>query len=62
MTDKIIKKPEEWKEHLTPEQYEICINHGTEPPFSGKYNNSKLRGGFQVHMLWGGAFFIRCKI
>ena len=30
MTDKIVKDPKEWKEQLTPEQYEICINHGTD--------------------------------
>jgi len=44
VTDKITKTPEEWKKNLTPEQYEICINKGTEPPFSGKYCNSKERG------------------
>ncbi len=44
MTEKIAKSPEEWKETLTPEQYEICINKGTEPPFSGKYCDSKEQG------------------
>ncbi len=44
MTEKITKTPEEWKEHLTPEQYDICINKGTEPPFSGKYCDSKEKG------------------
>ncbi len=44
MTDKITKTPEEWKEQLTPEQYDICINKGTEPPFSGKYCDSKEKG------------------
>ena len=44
MTEKITKTPEEWKEHLTPEQYNICINKGTEPPFSGKYCDSKEKG------------------
>ena len=47
MTEKIVKNPEEWKEQLTPDQYEICINHGTEPPFSGKYNDTKLEGNFK---------------
>ena len=47
MTEKIEKRPEEWKEILSPDQYEICINHGTEPPFSGKYNNTKLEGIFK---------------
>ena len=36
------KDPKEWKEQLTPEQYEVCINHGTEPPFSGKYNEAEI--------------------
>lgn len=25
----------DYKEHLAPEQYEVCWNKGTEPPFSG---------------------------
>ncbi len=44
MTEKIAKTPKEWKEQLTPEQYDICINKGTEPPFSGKYCDSKEKG------------------
>ena len=47
MTEKIVKTPEEWKKQLNPDQYEICINHGTEPPFSGKYNNSKFDGAYK---------------
>ncbi len=47
MTEKIVKTPEEWKEQLNPDQYEICINHGTEPPFSGKYNSSKFDGDYK---------------
>lgn len=44
MTDKITKDATEWKEQLTPEQYDICINKGTEPPFSGKYCDNKEKG------------------
>lgn len=47
MTDRISKTREEWKEELTPEQYEICINKGTEPPFSGKYCDSKENGVYK---------------
>lgn len=36
--------PEEAKKKLTPEQYNICILRGTEPPFSGKYTNNKAAG------------------
>ena len=47
MTKKIIKTPEEWKKQLSPEEYDICINKGTEPPFSGKYNDTKEKGNYK---------------
>ncbi len=34
----------DWKKILTPEQYEICRRKGTEPPFSGEYNDCKEKG------------------
>ncbi len=45
--EKIVKTPQEWREELTDIQYEICINHGTEPPFSGEYNTSKEPGTYR---------------
>jgi peptide-methionine (R)-S-oxide reductase len=47
MTEKISKTREEWKSQLTPEQFEICINKGTEPPFSGKYCYIKEKGVYK---------------
>ena len=47
MSEKIEKTAEQWKEELTPEQFEICINKGTAPPFSGKYCDSKDRGVYK---------------
>ena len=35
---------EEWREKLTPEEFDILRNRGTEAPFSGKYVNSKDDG------------------
>ena len=31
---------------LTPEQYNVCFLKGTEPPFSGKYADSKEKGTY----------------
>ncbi|EGP93465.1 peptide-methionine (R)-S-oxide reductase MsrB [Nitrosarchaeum koreense] len=47
MADKIEKTPQEWKEILTPDQFEVCINKGTEPPFSGKYYKNKEKGTYK---------------
>jgi peptide-methionine (R)-S-oxide reductase len=44
MTEKISKTDEEWREELTPEQFEILRRAGTEPPFKGKYVYSKEDG------------------
>ena len=38
---------DEWKEKLTPEQYEICRKKGTEAPFTGKYHDCKDEGTYQ---------------
>lgn len=44
MPEKVIKTDEEWREILTPEQYYITQQKGTERPFTGKYNNFKGKG------------------
>ena len=36
-TNKVIKTNEEWKKQLTPEQYRVAREKGTEPSFTGKY-------------------------
>ena len=41
---KVIKSDDEWRAQLTPEQYEVTRNHGTEPAFSGCYWNTKTPG------------------
>ena len=47
MTDKIIKSDEEWKEILTPEQYEVARKKGTERAFTGKFNDCKEDGTYK---------------
>ena len=37
MSEKIEKTDTAWREALTPEQYEVCRQSGTEAPFTGDY-------------------------
>ncbi len=40
----VLKNKDELKKKLTPEQFEVCVNKGTEPPFTGKYYDCKEEG------------------
>jgi len=42
--DKIKKSDDEWRKQLTPEQYEVAREKGTEPAFTGKYHDSHADG------------------
>ncbi|MDJ0701847.1 MAG: peptide-methionine (R)-S-oxide reductase MsrB [Leptolyngbyaceae cyanobacterium MO_188.B28] len=44
--EKIIKSDEEWLEILTPGQFNILREEGTEPPFSSPLNSEKRRGTY----------------
>ncbi|MEX0731646.1 MAG: peptide-methionine (R)-S-oxide reductase MsrB [Aquisalimonadaceae bacterium] len=42
----IDKTETDWKEELTPEQYRVTREKGTERPFTGKFNSFKEQGTF----------------
>jgi peptide-methionine (R)-S-oxide reductase len=45
--EKVIKSDQEWREQLTPFQYEVCRLKGTEPAFTGEYYNYKGDGVYR---------------
>ena len=42
--EKVEKTPEQWKARLTPIQYEVTREHGTERAFTGEYQNNHKKG------------------
>ena len=44
MTDKLNLSDAEWRERLSPEQYQILRQHGTERAFTGRYEGNKAAG------------------
>jgi len=47
MKTKVTKTDQEWKKALGPDQYSVCREKATEPPFTGKYWNNKEKGMYR---------------
>lgn len=42
--ERVAKTDEEWKNTLSQDEYDVCRNKATEPPFTGKYTYCKDDG------------------
>jgi peptide-methionine (R)-S-oxide reductase len=47
VANKIQKTDAEWRQELTPEQYEVLRQKGTERAFTGAYNRAKEKGAYR---------------
>jgi peptide-methionine (R)-S-oxide reductase len=47
MAEKVSKTEQEWREDLSPEQYAVLRQAGTEAPFTGRYVDEKSDGTYR---------------
>src|SRR6202167_6427433 len=45
--DKVQRTDEEWREKLSPEEYRVLRQAGTEAPFTGEYTDTKTEGVYR---------------
>ena len=57
-----MKSDEEWKKLLTPEQFHVARQHGTERPFSSPLNRRETHGSLQMRVLRRAALFVEHQV
>jgi peptide-methionine (R)-S-oxide reductase len=45
--DKVQRTEEEWRTLLTPEEYHVLRQAGTEPPWTGEYTDARTEGVYR---------------
>jgi peptide-methionine (R)-S-oxide reductase len=46
-TPKVVKSDQEWREQLTPQEYAVLRQAGTERPWTGEYTDTKTTGVYE---------------
>lgn len=47
MDEKLVRSEAEWREQLSPEEYHVAREQGTERAFTGRYWNTKTQGVYE---------------
>lgn len=47
--DKVVRSEQEWKKLLPPDRYKVLRQKGTEPPFTGEYEDHWERGVYHCY-------------
>ena len=47
MSNKVTKSDSEWKQELSPDQYRVLREKGTERAFTGEYDKAKVDGTYR---------------